>query len=76
MPRLFVTALVSACLLASAGLAQTTTMPVEAPATSSPADLGNSSTAAPTATGAVNLRTCPKAKTSSCRGNVLHRRGR
>lgn len=76
MPRLFVTALVSACLLASAGLTQTATIPIEAPATSSPADVGNPSTAVPRATGAVNLRTCPKAKASSCRGNVLHRRGR
>ncbi len=77
MFRLLVTVVVSACSLAFAGLAQTTTTSNNLPAAASPVAAGASRVpVAPIGAGKVNLRTCPKAKAATCRGTILHRKGR
>lgn len=78
MSRSFVTTLVATGLLASAGLAQSASTPPQG-ADAAPL-AGPSAPAASPAVGAppgkINLRNCPKAKMSACRGVVMHRRGR
>ncbi|SCY11605.1 hypothetical protein SAMN05660710_00727 [Paracoccus tibetensis] len=78
MSRLFVTVMVSAGLLAPAGLAQTAGIPAQGTDT---APLAEGAPAAAPATGRaasgkINLRNCPKHNMSNCRGVVMHRRGR
>lgn len=77
MFRLLVTVLVSACSLASASLAQTTTHVDNGPSASVQlVDGASTAPVVPVGTGKMSLRTCPKAKAATCRGTALHRRGR